>query len=308
MSVFIQAVLVGIAIGGTYALIGGSFALIYATTRHFHLAHAATFEIVGFGAYALWARAGLPLLLAMVIALLFGCVTAIAYPVVLYPPIQRRSRGLFGIFVVGLGLYIAVDNALTWWLGSAPLTAPVGGGLLNAVSTTGVLTISWIQVIFLGLALLWLAGVLCYLRFSGMGLLTRAYSRNGELIRVLGYRPNTITASVYVLGSLGIGIAAFYTLVGAGLVPEVGENTLLYGFLAAFVTRKVGVTTAFGAGMVIGIGENIASTYVGGDWPTAIIVGAFSLVLLGRSINWRATTVRLTKWTRRTGPVLAERA
>ena len=106
----LQLLFNGLQLGAIYALTAVGFALIFGSTKVFHVAHGAAFTLAG---YLFWWSinsqkwhwaAGL--LLATVVVVAFG----LFMERFIYRPIQRHEGAFFTVFIAAFGMQIVVQN------------------------------------------------------------------------------------------------------------------------------------------------------------------------------------------------------
>lgn len=89
-----------------------SFALIYNTTRIFHVAHGAVYTVAAYLCYAFLIQMRLPLAASIVLAL---CLTALLGALIegwVYAPLVKRQASLYIALLSSLGLYVVLVNAV----------------------------------------------------------------------------------------------------------------------------------------------------------------------------------------------------
>jgi len=263
----------------TYALLALGYALIYNTSRIFHVAHGATYTISGYVLYSLtvlwhwplWATLGA----TIGIAGLFG----ITLDRWLYRPIAFGSGSLLPAFIASLGIYTAAINVVALVFGSE--TKVVAPGMATTIRFGNVI-LTHIQVAQL------LAGVLCsgtllvILRFTSWGRTVRAVRDNMQLADVLGINVSSVRLSVFALGSALAGLAGFMTALDVGIDPYGGITAVL----AAAIAMAVGGTGTF-AGPVVGAVlfgclQSLLVLTIGTRWMEALAFTVLLLILIAR--------------------------
>src|SRR4051794_10642596 len=107
---FIQYVVDGFINGSSYGLLGLSFGLVVAVTGRFHFAWATAYAIVGFFTAYIVNHTGVPVVPAVLIAMLGGALFNCFAEVAVYRPVASRAgaQALLAVFVASFGLTIAV--------------------------------------------------------------------------------------------------------------------------------------------------------------------------------------------------------
>ena len=74
-----------------YALVGSGFSLIYSPTRCFHFAHGIVFTASAYFMFVLAIWAGLPIVLAVSLAVILGAVLGVLMELCIYRPLRTKS-------------------------------------------------------------------------------------------------------------------------------------------------------------------------------------------------------------------------
>ena len=106
----VQLLLNGLQLGAIYALTAVGFALIFGSTKVFHVAHGASFTLAGYLVW--WAMNALHWhwLAAIGLAVLVVVVFGLGMERFVYRPIQRHEGAFFTVFIAAFGMQIVVQN------------------------------------------------------------------------------------------------------------------------------------------------------------------------------------------------------
>jgi branched-chain amino acid transport system permease protein len=162
---FLQVVVDGIADGSIYAALALALVLIFRSTGVVNFAQG---EMAMFATFVAWALAdaGVPLLLAVLGALVFAFAAGMVVERLLIRPVEGSNP--LSLVIVTLGLFIVVNSAAGWIWGfnikEFPALFPRGVAEIGNVSLAGVLVA---HRLFLDTNLM--AGVLVY-SFAGAAL------------------------------------------------------------------------------------------------------------------------------------------
>ncbi|MDP9460402.1 MAG: branched-chain amino acid ABC transporter permease [Actinomycetota bacterium] len=276
MDLFVQLLLNGLVAGSLYALVAVGFALIFAATRHFHIAHAAVFAAGGYFAYFLADR--LALGLAVAGALLLSVALGVALVTLLYRPLERRGGAGFVLFLISLGALIVIDNVFTVGLGAQPARLAAGSWFTTTVPL-GQWSLVAGQVVLILVAIGLFGGLVLLLSRTRMGKLVQAFSGNPEFVQIVGRRPQVVLVVVYALGSLLAAVAGIYVAADTGMQPGLGETFFIVSVMAVIIGGIGSITGAFVAAMLLGLLQNVLLLVMGAEWTLAAIFVLF-LVLI----------------------------
>jgi branched-chain amino acid transport system permease protein len=280
MERLIQTIVDGVATGSLYGALALAVVLIFRTTGIVNFAQG---EMAMFSTFIAWGlvEAGIPLGLAILATLAISFAGGMLIERVIIRPVEGGE--VLTLVIVTLGLYILTNSAAGWIWGFENRSFPSMFGD-DAVDVAGVsITVESLGIVGLLLAVV---GVLfLFFQYTKIGLALRAVSMNPESSRLAGI-------SVGRTLMIGWGIAAAVgALAGVLIAPRLFLDVnfmggvLIYSFAAATLG---GFDSPFGAvigGWVIGVSENLASTYVdfiGSDLKILVPLAIILAVLLVR--------------------------
>ena len=123
---FVQLLFNGLQIGSFYALTAAGFALIFGSTRVFHVAHGACFVLSGYVFYYCFELQGMPWWLATIATIFAAAMFGICIEKFVYRPIQRHEASFFTVFIASFGVALIVQNVIG---------IPFGRGFVGVTST-----------------------------------------------------------------------------------------------------------------------------------------------------------------------------
>lgn len=277
MTLATQLFLNGLVTGSLYALVAVGFALIFAATRHFHIAHAAILATGGYLTYLL-ANAGLPAVVAVVVALAVAVALGTAIARFLYVPLNRRGGEGFILFLVSLGVLTALDNVFTIRLGARP-AKPELGDWFHSVARLGPWSLTWGQLGVIVLTLALSVVLIASVDRTRAGKLIKAYSGNPEFFQVFGQRPMVVLMMVYAVGSLFAALAGVYLAADTGMQPGLGEQYFIVSIMAVFIGGIGSLRGAFVAALILGVLQNLLLLFMGAEWTLAAVFAGFLILM-----------------------------
>ena len=294
---------VGVALGGIYAISAGGLVVTYATTGIFNFAHGAIGAFLAFFYWELKVGQGWPTWLALIVTLL---VVAPLLGLLLDKVLMRRLRNapLVVQLMVTVGLMLTfMGITTTLWKPITPRATPAffeGRGVeIGEITATGhrIVTV----VLALGLAV-----VLRMLLYrTRLGISMRAVVDNRNLAGLTGARPSVISGASWALGCMTAGLAGILIAPETGMVVENLTLIIIIAFAAAAIAQLKSLPMAFVGGMIIGLGKAFTGVFLsfGQDWnyaPDAIpAVILFIAVLFLPQARLETGSVRLTRRTER---------
>jgi branched-subunit amino acid ABC-type transport system permease component len=277
VTIALQVLVSGLAAGGVYGLFAAGYSLIYRLTGIVHFAFG---DLVGLGIFAtLLVLAGTtPVSQAgaheprFVFALLVGLVVCVAagigtYVGLVQPYVSRGSTIGWVAGTVAVAFAIRAMIGATFQRSSYVFPDPLP---FHDIGRSGFVRIAGAQVearafFVFGLAVALALGAAWFLEHSRYGRALRAVADDREGARVVGVPVELlVTLAFGLVGALAM-IAAIAAAPGEAVNANTGTLLGLKGLVAALAVRFGPSLLAFGAGLVLGVGEAaIANVHLGG--------------------------------------------
>lgn len=278
-SLLAQLTTSGIVVGSTYALLGVSFGIIYATTRIFHLAHAVAYAGAAYAAVWCSDTLGSPLPVSLLVGLVAAVVLGVVMEVVFYRPMRKRNATLLTLFLVSLGISVAFPNLLQIAFGPDNKTLPRPA---NPTYQVGTVTFSRHDVVTLLVSWILVALVAGFIARTRFGRSVTAMRTNPAMSEAVGIDGNKIYLLVFAVGSLLVGVAGLLFTTKGVATPTMGLTPTLIGFIAAFLG---GIGSLWGAalgGLLLGLLSSWSAMFLQVDYGPVVVFGAMFLILLLR--------------------------
>jgi len=274
---FVQYLMSGLTQGSIYALIGLGFTIIYAVTQIINFAQGEFVMLGGMLSYVLAVEAGLPMPLALLIAIL----AAAAVGAVMYLLAIRTARraSVISLIIITIGAAIFIRGIAGNRFGVNAVSPP-------AFTGSGSIQLGGLDA-YIEPQALWIIGttfvvtILLYLFLSHtmVGKALRACAVNPGAASLVGINTKAMALIAFIIAAAigGIGGVAVAPLTMASY--NMGVMLGLKGFVAAAVGGFMSPTTTVIGGIVLGIVENLA---VGLNWGpfTSAYKDVIALVVL----------------------------
>ncbi len=276
---FPQLVVNGVVSGAIYALMAVGFALIYNSMHVFHLAHGAVFTLSGYTLFFAVKGLGLPLPLAVPVAILFSVLLGILIEVGGYRPLRKRRASLATFLISSLGIFIVVENGLILLFG--PLPKLVTNGPLEA-HQIGSLIVTDLHLTVIVCCM----GIFPFLQFfltrTQIGTMIRALSDHPELANILGLQTDRIYLFITILGAALAGVAGVLMALDVGVTPVMGWDAVLIAAVAVIIGGVGYLPGAGVAALLIGLIQNLSVLKVSAQWQSTITFAVLILFLIMR--------------------------
>ena len=280
MQLLLQQLMDGIATGALYGAMALSIVLVYRASGIVNFAQG---EMAMFAAFIAWQAYawGVPLWLAIVIAMIIAFIGGALAERLLIRPFGTEKSGHLPLIIVTLGLMLMLNSGAAWIWGYLTKEVPPvygSGGVSIAGASISRQGLGIILTVAVG------AGLLFFLfQKTKLGLTMRAAASNPESARLSG-----VPVGRMLLFGWGLA-AAVGALVGALVAPQLFlqpnmmASLLLYAFAAATLGGFDSPVGALVGGLIVGVSENLAGTYIpfiGNEFKQAVALVIIMAVLL----------------------------
>jgi branched-chain amino acid transport system permease protein len=274
----IQTILLGLLLGGVYALAASGLTLVFGVMNVINVAHGALLILAAYLTFYVWTHTGLdPILISLITTPLMFALGWVIY----WFAIRRiRSAGASMSVLLTFAIALIIEGVIgRIWKGVFRAVTP--SYFDNSVKIgpiylpTARLYACAAAVVILGL--LWLL-----LTRTWLGRAIRASSQNPSGARLMGVSIEAVAALTFAIGVATTGA-------GGSLI------SVLYPFLPAshyqWISRLLGIIVLGGLGslggaflgaLMMGVAEALTTTYVAPRWQTAVPYVVIFVVLLLR--------------------------
>jgi branched-chain amino acid transport system permease protein len=284
MELFIARLFDGLANGSTYALIAVALVLIYKATTLINFAQGELAMLGAFVVLVLASEQGIPMWIAVVLAMLLTALFAAGLERVLIRPFDPADHLPLVIITLGLFLCINALAGIIWRFDprSFPELFPSG----NAI-TFGNARLSWYTVCTVATVLVTMTLLTLLLNRTKIGLAFRAVSSNLESSQLVGIKTGATLQFGWALaaGVGTLGAAVFVADPIRQLEPTVMLRVLIFAAAAAALGGLDSIWGALFGGLAIGLVQSLVVQYVGfipSDMALATAVVVLLIVLLVR--------------------------
>ncbi len=292
----IALVVDGIILGSILSLGAVSLTMVYGIVRFANFAHGDLMAVGAYVAFFLVNTAfaalglptgtfgplsfGLPMLLALPLAMLVTAVIAVIVDRLVFRPMRQRRYATV-MFVIG-SLAVAFAIRALLFIIWGPEFHFFTQALRPAMQLPFEVRVKPDQVFILLACLAMVAGLYLFLQRSKIGQALRATADNPDLARISGINTEHMMVWTWAIGAAMAATAGILLGIDSQLRPEMGWNLLLPLFAAAILG---GIGNPYGAlvgGMVIGIVQQVSTAFLLPTYKPAVAFVILILVLLIR--------------------------
>jgi len=273
-----QTIILGLLIGGVYALLASGLTLIFGVMDVVNVAQGALIILSAFLTWALWKDAGIdPLLGALVTTPAMFLIGWAIYKLTIQW-ISGRPASTSVLLTFALALVIEGTMGLVWSTTYHAATP----AYFSQSFRVGDFYFPKGQVYGCGIAVGVLACLYVMLKATWLGRAIRAVSENLQSARLVGVNARHVAGLTFAIGVATTGA-------GGSIVA------VLYPFLPGshyqWISRLLGIIVLGGMGslpgaaigaLVLGVAETTTSTYISPRWATMVPYAVIMVVLLAR--------------------------
>lgn len=270
----IAQVINGLAIGSVYAVVALGFVLVFGVAKIVNFAQGSQ---VMLGAYLAWtasANWGLPLPLALLVAIVGSVAIALLIEMVAVRWLGESAEIAPLLSTLAISFIIDQSVRLIWTPNPQRFPNPLAGANVRI----GSFYMGATDVLILGVTLVIMVGFAVFLRSTWTGRAIRAAAQDSVAAQQMGVRPGPAKLTVFamsgLLGALGGVLVGMYF---QQIDPMMGLPFGLKGFAAAMVGGVVSLPGAVLGGLLIGVFESLASGFFGSAYRDMV---AFALLLI----------------------------
>ena len=265
----------GITIGMIYGLAALGFTMVYKALGYLNFSHSNTITIGAFVIYTVVFSCNIPFLAAMPIVIVFMLFYGFVLEKLIFKRFRKASALTF--MLVSISLSTVVSNICQLIFGPQPRA------LTNVfpnikLSIAGV-SIPFHNVCIFVIAVLFLVILQLFFSKTKFGLSLRLASEDPATASLMGIKVlNTRAATFAITAALG-GIAGMLVSPLYSVTIELGSSLALKTFIAAVVGGLGNFVGAVAGGVLVGVTESLASTYISSAYKDLIVYVAGIVIL-----------------------------
>lgn len=284
MELFLQQLISGLAVGGTYALVALGFGLIFGVSNILNIAHGETIMLAPAIAVILSEHTDWPGVVLIIFGLGGTLIAATLMHLVGVQPFVSRKQEVHHLapLIATFGIVLIVSNLMAKEIGTIGRPFPIALPR-NVWRLPGGILVEPMDVATLAIALVLVASLTALITRTDFGRAMRAVAENQTVAATHGISvTRTILITTILAGGLGA-VAGFLFAASTNTVtPFMGLTFGLTGLVALIIGGVTRLSGAVAAGLIIGIIQSMTGAYISSQYVTVVTFGLLIVILLVR--------------------------
>lgn len=279
----LEQIINGISLGMVYGLIAVGYSLVFGILKLVNFSHG---SVYAFGAHIalmfITLEFGLPI--GILLSVILTGILGVLIDYTALKPLRDKNSLPISALITTIGVSYIIQNGLMVAFGSERKSFPRIIEL-SYITISGLMISSHQIIIFLTCLILMI--ILTFIIYkTKIGLSMRGIEQNRKAANLMGINVNFVIAFTFFLGGVSacIGavlISSYYQIV----YPNMGVVIGMKAFAAA-VLGGIGVLHgAIIGGLIVGISENLATAFFGGNYRDAVAFIILILVLIIKPVG-----------------------
>jgi branched-chain amino acid transport system permease protein len=288
-----QQLVNGLTLGGVYALIAIGYSMVYGILGMLNFAHGEIYMIGGFTGWwtlhlltrdnRLAANGAMVIALMLVAAMAVAAIFGLLTERLAYRPLRKAPR--MNLLLSALGVSIFLQNLVLTYQGAKVRSFQVAALIPEGLRTIqlGGVVFSFMRLLVIAVTFVFMGLLVFLVKRTKIGKAMRATAQDIEAAAFMGIDVDRIVVLVFLIGSALGGAAG--TLVGLLFTQVdyyVGFQAGLKGFTAAVLGGIGNIYGAMLGGLILGIAESLAVTFLPSAYKDVVAFVILIAVLLVR--------------------------
>ena len=278
---FITQLFNGLQLGSIYALIALGYTMVYGIAKLINFAHG---DIIMVGGYTVFLaiqmsvfKAGLPLWVAIVPAILVCTLLGIIIERIAYRPLRNSSRISLLITTIGVSLFLQNLFVKIFTSSAKPVPALFPQKSINFAG----MHFSFATIITIASTLILTYLLNLFVNKTKYGKSMLAVSEDYGAAELVGINVNGVMTMTFAIGSALAGVASvLYIASYPQIHPFMGSMLGIKAFTAAVLGGIGSISGAVIGGIILGIVEVLTRAYLSSAYADAIVFVILIVVLL----------------------------
>ncbi len=275
---FITNLINGLSLGSIYAIIAIGYTMVYGIAKMLNFAHGDIIMVGAYIAFTVITTLSLPVGLG-ILAAVAGCtLLGVAIEKVAYKPLRKAGSPL-AVLITAIGVSYFLENMALLIFGSDPKI--FSSVVPFRTVTIGPFVIPGTTIVSIIVSLVLVGALQLFINRTKPGQAMLAVSQDRDAASLMGISVNGTISLTFAIGSAMAGIAGVLLCSAyPSLSPYTGAMPGIKAFVAAVLGGIGSIPGAMIGGLLLGIIEILARTYISSQLSDAIVFSVLIIVLL----------------------------
>lgn len=299
MDLFFQQLVNGLSLGSLYALIAVGYTVVYGIVQLINFAHGEIFMVGAFGSFATWMLLGQPthwsgamqVFVLLPLMMLGGIIVAVSTALLTerfaYRPLRSAPR--LAPLISAIGISIFLQEVVRLFFGRIPgfpdskraIPFPTIEGISGVSVQIGSVTVQMSALFTLGALAVCTAFLWFFVNRTKTGRAMIATSQDPDTARLMGINVDRVIMVAFAVGAALAAVAGVaHGLRYANIDFKMGFLAGLKAFTAAVLGGIGNINGAVVGGLVLGVVEAMATTYIPGQFGSSAWKDVWAFVIL----------------------------
>jgi branched-chain amino acid transport system permease protein len=279
MSLFLQSLVLGVLLGGLYALLAAGLTLYFGVMRVVMIAHSAFLILAAYLAWFFATETGLDPMLSLVVTVPLFFVLGVAMQRLLISRLRPATLTMMSVLLT-FSIALVIEGMLGYiWSGTQRrIRLPYGGESFEVFG----INIAVVKLIAFGLAAVSLLALYVILTRTPLGKALRATIQHPEAARLVGINTDRIAGYGFGIGLATAAVGGTALSLDATIYPSLHWHWI-GPLMAIIVVGGLGsIPGAAIAAMLLGIGQALLQVPFGTTWAQTVFYIALFATLMVR--------------------------
>lgn len=279
MSIFLQALFSGIALGAVYALVALGYSVIFSTLKMGHFAQGEFYMLGALAGLILSTRiASLPIAFVFLFSGLIVSLIMLALEHVAYRPLYNRPTLYLLISTIAMQYIVQFFVRMIW--GSEYTIFPEM--FENKLFMIGDVVVTMQNIVVIGICALLMILLTLFMKKTKTGIAMSAVSMNRRAAQMMGVKISTIITATYVISAFLAAIAGCLMGPVYNVVYHMGGTMGNKAMVAAVMGGFGSLPGAVVGGLILGVLETMCGLYVSATYKEIVSFVVLVIVLMCR--------------------------
>ncbi|MPZ52144.1 MAG: branched-chain amino acid ABC transporter permease [Acidimicrobiia bacterium] len=276
----IQITVLGLMLGGVYALMASGLTILFGVMRVVNIAHAAFIILAAYFSFFMWERLGVDPLISMILALPLFFIFGVVLYRLLFPRIEGSPRFAEMTVLMTFGLAFVTEGLMSYFF--TGIFRSAGPPYAQDAFIFGDLFLPTGQFYAFSVSLLLLLGLWAFLKYTRTGYGVRATMQNRDAAQIVGVDVRRVSTISF---GIGMAVAGASGALVSFIFPFFPSRHWQWIAILLSLIVLGGMGSLKGAvlgAIILSIMQAFVSDMIGPTWAPLTFFGALFLILMIR--------------------------